>query len=97
MCFYKASPDSPAIIGNHNADEYNAHRLAFINAVPDEKATTLDSRRDFIYNAVLENLVSNIHKGFTTYLNPVDQLQLLLLDNRKIYSLDKTRNKTVES
>ena len=94
---YKASLDSSAIIGDRNADEYNTHGLAFINAVPDGKATTLDSRRDFIYNVVLENLVSNIHKGFATYFNPVYQLQLLLLDNRKIYSLDKTRNKTVES
>ena len=56
---YKASLDSSAIIGDRNADEYNTHGLAFINAVPDGKDTTLDSCRDFIYNAVLENLASN--------------------------------------
>jgi hypothetical protein len=61
------------------------------------KVTTLDSLRDVIHNAVLENLACNIHKDFATHFNPADQLQLLLLDNRKIYSLDKTRIKTVES
>ena len=66
---YKASLDSSAIIGGRNADEYNTQGLAFINAVPDGKATTLDSWRDCIYNVVLENLVSNIHKGFATYFN----------------------------
>ena len=33
----------------------------------------------------------NVLKAFATYLNHVDQQQLLLLDNRKIYSLDTTK------
>jgi hypothetical protein len=40
ICAYKASLDSSAIIGDHNTDEYNTHRLAFINAVPDESYNT---------------------------------------------------------
>ena len=86
-----------AIVEDHNTDKYNAQRLAFINAPPAEKSTTDDSLRNFVHNAVLENLASNIHKGFATYFNPVDQQQLLLLDNRKIYSLDRTRIKSIEA
>ena len=97
ICAYKPSPETSAIVGDHNADEYNAHRLAFINAHPDEKSTMEDSLRSFVHDAVLENLASNIHKGFATYFNPVDQQQLLLLDNRKIYSLDRTRIKSIEA
>ena len=47
ICAYKPSPDTSAIVGDHNVDEYNAHRLAFINALPDEKSTTADLLRNF--------------------------------------------------
>ena len=69
ICAYKPSPETSAIVGDHNADEYNAHRLALINAHPDEKFTTEDSLKNFVHNAVLENLASNIHKGLTQWTN----------------------------
>ena len=53
--------------------------------------------KDFILPAVLENLAANIHKEFASYFNPDDNLQLLLLDNKKVYSTDKVKIKQVES
>ena len=61
LSIFKPSCEPHAIVGPHNTDEYNTHRLAYANAVPDEKSTSLDLLRDFIHNAVLENLSASIH------------------------------------
>ena len=91
LSIFKPSNEPQAIIGSHNADEYNSHRLAYVNAPPDEKSSSLDSLRDFIHYAVLENLASSIHKEFASYHHPVENQRLLLLGNRKIYSTDKNK------
>ena len=36
LSIFKPSNEPQAIIGPHNADEYNTHRLAYVNAVPDK-------------------------------------------------------------
>ena len=97
LAVFKPAAESSAIVGDHNVDEYNAHRLNYISVSQDEKPTALDSLRVFIHNAVLENLAANIHKGFASYFNKEDSFQLLLLDNRKIYTMDKTKIKNVEA
>ena len=76
ICSHKPASEPSAMVGDHNADEYNAHRLAFINSTPDEKPAALALLRSFAHSAILENLASNIHKGFATYFNPVDHQQL---------------------
>ena len=91
IAIFKPSNEPQAIISQHNADEYNSHRLAYVNAVPDEKSTSLDLLRDFLHNAVLENLSSSIHKEFASYHHPVEDQRLLLLGNRKIYTTDKAK------
>ena len=91
LSIFKPSNEPQAIIGSHNADEYNSHRLAYVNAPPDEKSSSLDSLRDFIHYAVLENLAASIHKEFASYHHPVENQRLLLLGNRKIYSTDKNK------
>ena len=91
ISIFKPSNEPQAIIGQHNADEYNTHRLAYVNAPPDEKSTSLDSLRDFIHNAVLENLSSSIHKEFASYHHQVQNQRLLLLGNRKVYTTDKAK------
>ena len=65
--------------------------MAYVNAIPDEKSTSLDDLRDFIHNAVLENLSASIHKEFASYHHPHENQRLLLLGNRKIYSTDKNK------
>jgi len=91
LSILKPSCEPHAIVGPHNEDEYNTHRLAYVNAAPDEKSTSLDLLRDFIHNAVLENLSSSIHKEFASYHHPVENQRLLLLGNRKVYSTDKSK------
>ena len=91
LAIFKPSNEPQASIGPHNTDEYNTHRLAYVNAVPDEKSTSLNLLRDFIHNAVLENLSSSIHKEFASYHNPVENQRLLLLGNRKVYTSDKNK------
>ena len=103
LAVFKPAAESSAIVGDHNVDAYNAHRLNYITVSQDEKPAdpekpaALDSLRVFIHNAVLENLAANIHKGFASYFNKEDSFQLLLLDNRKIYTMDKTKIKNVEA
>ena len=97
LAVFKPAAESSAIVGDHNVDAYNAHRLNYITVSQDEKPAdpekpaALDSLRVFIHNAVLENLAANIHKGFASYFNKEDSFQLLLLDNRKIIPLIKRR------
>jgi len=82
LSIFKPSCEPQAIIGSHNADEYNSHRIAYVNAPSDEKSSALDSLRDFIHNAVLENLSASIHKEFASYHHPIQNQRLLLLGNR---------------
>ena len=91
LSIFKPSCEPQAIIGSHNADEYNSHRIAYVNAPSDEKSSALDSLRDFIHNAVLENLSASIHKEFASYHHPIQNQRLLLLGNRKIYTTNKTK------
>ena len=91
LSILKPSCEPHAIVGPHNEDEYNIHRLAYVNAAPDEKSTSLDLLRNFIHNAVLENLSSSIHKEFASYHHPIENQRLLLLGNRKVYSTNKSK------
>ena len=77
-------------------DEYNAHRLAYVNAAADEKLVSLELLRDFVHNTVLENLAANIHKEFAAYFHPDEKQHFLLLGHRKIYSTDKNVIQRVE-
>ena len=91
IAIFKPSNEPQAIIGQHNEDEYNTHRIAYVNAAPDEKSTSLDLLRDFLHNAVLENLSASIHKEFASYHHPNENQRLLLLGNRKVYTTDKNK------
>jgi len=91
ICVFKPSSEPSSIIAAHNEEEYNIRRISFVTANPDGKASALNSFRDFVFTAVLENIAANIHKEFASYFNPMDELQLLLLGNRKVYSTDKQK------
>ena len=97
ICVYKPSSEPSPIIAAHNEEEYNVKRLSFVTASPDDKASALNSFRDFVFTSVLENIAANIHKEFASYFNPMDELQLLLLGKRKIYSTDKQKIQRFEA
>ena len=97
ICVYKPSSEPSSIIAAHNEEEYNVKRISFVTANPDGKASALNSFRDFVFTAVLENIAANIHKEFASYFNPMDELQLLLLGNRKVYSTDKQKIQRFET
>ena len=96
LVFFKPSGETSSIIGDHNRNEYNSVRMDYIQASANEKPSCLVLLKEFVLAASLENLAANINKGFASYYNPVDQQQLLLLDNRKIYTMDKTKIRTLE-
>ena len=91
MCVYKPSYEPSPIVAAHNEEEYNVKRLSYVTANPDDKASALNTFRDFAFTAVLENLAANIHKEFASYFNPMEEQQLLLLGNRKVYSTNKQK------
>ena len=97
VVFFKPSVETSAIVGPHNRDEYEAMKNQYLTGTVDERPANLLHIKDFILPAVLENLAANIHKGFASYFSPDVNLQLLLLDNRKVYSTDKVKIKQVES
>ena len=97
VVLFKPSVETSAIVGPHNRDEYEAMKNQYLTGTVDERPANLLHIKDFILPAVLENLAANIHKGFASYFSPDVNLQLLLLDNRKVYSTDKVKIKQVES
>jgi len=97
VVLFKPSVETSAIVGPHNRDEYEAMKNQYLTGTVDERPANLMHIKDFILPAVLENLAANIHKGFASYFSPDVNLQLLLLDNRKVYSTDKVKIKQVES
>ena len=97
VVLFKPSVETSAIVGPHNRDEYEAMKNQYLTGTVDERPANLMHIKDFILPAVLENLAANIHKGFASYFSPDVNLQLLLLDNRNVYSTDKVKIKQVES
>jgi len=91
LCVVKPSSEPCPIVSDHNEDEYNVRRMAYIHANPDEKLSELENIRTFVQTAVLENLSASVHKEFVFYFHPVQKQQLLLLGNRKIYSTNKQK------
>ena len=97
VCAFKPSNEATPMITVHNLDQYNTLRLAYLNAGADDKAVALEDLRGFVHHTVLENLAASIHKEFASYYHPVEEQQLLLLGNRKIYSSDKNKISRVEA
>ena len=93
---FKPTMEASSIVGNHNREAYEALKQQYLNSSSDERDSCLILLKEFVLNSLLENLAANIHKGFASYFNPVDKQLLLLLDNRKVYSTDKTKIRSLE-
>jgi len=66
LCVVKPSNEPCPIVSTHNEEEYNLRRIAYVNANADEKPAALNSVRNFVHVAVLENLSASIHKEFAS-------------------------------
>jgi len=93
---FKPTMEASSIVGNHNREAYEALKQQYLNSNSDERDSYLILIKEFVLNTLLENLAANIHKGFASYFNPDDKQLLLLLDNRKTYSTDKTKIRSLE-
>ena len=89
---FRLRPSEPcSIVSDHNEEKYNVCWRSYLSAGTDEKPTALNDLQGFVHTAVLENLPTSIHKEFASYYHPIEQQQLLLLGNRKIYTSDKQK------
>jgi len=53
--------------------------------------------KELSFNATLENLAANALKGFGSFMHEPSGIRVFLLDNRKLYTFDQARVKTISN
>ena len=86
---FKPQVQSASIIHDGNSQAYNTLRSNFLAANADEKPSFLEMIKDFVQHEMLENIASNIHKGFASY-TIVDVGPLLFLNIEEFTLWTKT-------
>ena len=89
---FKPQVESSSIIHDGNRQGYESVRGGYLAASEAEKPSFLVLIKDFVHHELFENISSNIHKGFASW-TAADVGPLLLLNNRKVYSIDQNKCK----
>ena len=93
VIFKKHSNEVRAIIAGDFKLDYDTLKASFLSTEEDDQPGILNQIRDFAHRHVIEAIASNALKRFGTYADPATKKPLLLLDNRKVFTTDKTRVK----
>ena len=90
----KQSNEVRPIIPENAKEEWDILKAAF-NSVPDsEKPAVENNIRSFAHRYILEAIAANALKKFAVYSDATAKKLFLLLDNRKVFTSDKTKVKT---
>ena len=94
---FKATNESSSILGD-SILEYNNLKAQYLSATNDqEQAGVLNLIKELSFNATLENLAANALKGFGSFMHEPSGIRVFLLDNRKLYTFDQARVKTISN
>ena len=90
----KQSNEVRPIIPENAKEEWDILKAAF-NSVPESEKPTIENNiRSFAHRYILEAIAANALKKIAIYSDPVVKKPFLLLDNRKVFTSDKTKVKT---
>ena len=90
----KQSNEVRPIIPENAKEEWDILKAAF-NSVPESEKPTIENNiRSFAHRYILEAIAANALKKIAIYSDPAVKRPFLLLDNRKVFTSDKTKVKT---
>ena len=89
----KQSNEVRSIIPGDSKADFESLKTSFASANAEEKLDVENQFRAFAHKHTLQAIASNALKKFATYFDTASNQQVLLLDNRKVFTIDKSRVK----
>ena len=93
VIFKKQSNEVRTIVAGEFRLDYDTLKASFLSAEVEDQSGLENQIRDFAHRHVIEAIAANALKKFGTYTEAETKRPLLLLDNRKVFTTDKTRVK----
>ena len=87
---FRARGEATNVFGDQQ-EEYNNLKAQYDSAEDLEKQGVLQSIKELMYSATLNNLAANALKSFGSYYHEEFQLDMCLLDYRQLFSMDQAR------
>ena len=82
-----------SIIPGDSKTELDTSKALFVSANTEDKQDVENQVKAFAHKNTVQAIASNTLKKIATYFHPASNQQVLIFDNRKVFTIDKSRVK----